>query len=84
MIVKESILGKLRHSSVDSAVNYFLDLLAARCEEFIPRSKMVLSNAAHSWLDAVCEAAIKKKIMTLGLLHGCVSFFLAPSSLLFV
>ena len=40
----------LREGSVDEAVNYFLDLLLAKCEEFIPRSKIIINKATHPWL----------------------------------
>ena len=58
--------NRLFHGTVDSAVNYFLDLLTAKCEEYIPHSKLILSKATHPWLDAVCEAAINKKNNAMG------------------
>ena len=58
--------ARLGKGSVDSAVNFFLDLLTAKCEEFIPRSKLVLEKATHPWLDSICAQAIRDKNEAVG------------------
>ena len=53
--------GRLSEGSVDSAVNYFLDLLTAKCKEHIPHSRIVFSKETHLWLDDACAQAVRNK-----------------------
>ena len=64
--LRECDWNRLSHGSVDSAVNYFLDLLITKCEEFIPHNKLSLLKATHPWLDAACESAIRQKNNAMG------------------
>ena len=52
---------RLSHGSVDSAVNYFLDVLMAVCQKFIPQSVVELRKSSHPWLDNKCAQAIQAK-----------------------
>ena len=61
--------ARLSEGSVDSAVNYFLDLLIAKCKEHIPFSRITFTKQTHPWIDDDCVQAIKAKNEAVGTDH---------------
>ena len=52
---------KLKHGSVNSAVDYFVDLLYELCRAFIPHGVVPVKKQTHPWLTDECRAAIDRK-----------------------
>ena len=61
--------ARLSEGSVDSAVNYFLDLLIAKCKEHIPFSRITFSKQTHPWIDEDCVQAINANNEAVGTDH---------------
>ena len=57
--LKQCSWTRLSHGSVDSAVDYFLDLLMSICKKYIPTAVIEEEKQTHPWLDENCQNAIR-------------------------
>ena len=53
--------SRLKNGSVDDAFNYFVDLLNALRQKYIPRETIAYRKKSHPWLTDDCRMAIDSK-----------------------